>query len=160
MSVWGALAGGVAGTLVMTTALRAASELGLTRIDIPFLLGTAVTGNRVRAKAIGYGLHFLIGIAFALLYYGIFLALGTSSWWLGALFGLVHGLFAGTALVNVLLPLVHPRMATQLTSARDTPLLEPPGFMLMNYGPRTPVATVAVHVVYGAIVGAFVALSG
>ena len=43
MSVWGALAGGFIGTLVLTTALRSANELGLTRIDLPFLLGTAVT---------------------------------------------------------------------------------------------------------------------
>jgi hypothetical protein len=49
MTVWGALAGGFAGTLVMTTLLRAASELGLTRIDIPFLLGTAVSVDRTRA---------------------------------------------------------------------------------------------------------------
>lgn len=160
MTVWGALAGGVAGTLVMTTGLRAASEVGLTRIDIPFLLGTAVSGNRVRAKAIGYGLHFVMGTVFALAYYGLFLVLGSSSWWLGAIFGLVHGLFAGTALVNVLLPLVHPRMATPLASARDTPLLEPPGFLLANYGPRTPPATLLAHVVYGTIVGLFVSLSG
>ena len=51
MSVWGALAGGFVGTLVLTTALRAANELGFTRVDLPFLLGTAVTGDRGRAKA-------------------------------------------------------------------------------------------------------------
>jgi len=39
MSVWGAIAGGFVGTLVLTTVLRAATELGLTRIDLPFLLG-------------------------------------------------------------------------------------------------------------------------
>ena len=53
MSVWGALAGGFAGTLVLTTILRGASELGLTRMDLPFLLGTAFTANRPRAKALG-----------------------------------------------------------------------------------------------------------
>ena len=45
MNVWGALVGGVVGTLVLTSSLRAASELGLTRMDLPFLLGTAVTGT-------------------------------------------------------------------------------------------------------------------
>ena len=54
MSIWGALAGGFAGTLVLTTVLRAASEARLTRIDLPFLLGTAVTANRGRAKVVGY----------------------------------------------------------------------------------------------------------
>ena len=49
MSIWGALAGGFIGTLVLTTALRAANELGLTRVDLPFLLGTAVH-RRPRAR--------------------------------------------------------------------------------------------------------------
>jgi hypothetical protein len=40
--IWGAIVGGLAGTIVLTTILRGASELGLTRMDIPFLLGTAV----------------------------------------------------------------------------------------------------------------------
>jgi hypothetical protein len=47
------MGGGFIGTLVLTTWLRAASELRLTRIDLPFLLGTAVTADRLRAKALG-----------------------------------------------------------------------------------------------------------
>ena len=92
-------------------------------------------------------------------YFGIFAAIGHSGWWLGAVFGLVHGLFAGTALVNVLLPVIHPRMGTPLSSAADRPLLEPPGFMMLNYGRRTPLATIAAHIAYGAIVGGFVSLA-
>ena len=157
--IWGALAGGVAGTLVLTTLLRAASELGLTRMDIPFLLGTAISANRVRAKAIGYGLHFVFGLLFALGYYAVFVAIGESGFLLGALFGLVHALFAGSALVNVLLPVVHPRMGTGFTAAGSAPLLEPPGFLLLNYGRQTPLVTIIAHIAYGAIVGGFVSLA-
>jgi hypothetical protein len=160
MTVWGALAGGFVGTLILTTLLQAASAFGLTRIDLPFLLGTAFTGDRVRAKALGYALHFSIGLAFALLYLAIFAAIGHSGWWLGAIFGLVHGLFAATALVSTLLPLVHPRMATPLSAAGTSARLEPPGFLMLNYGARTPLVTVAGHIAYGAIVGGFVSLSG
>jgi hypothetical protein len=159
MSLWGALAGGFVGTLVLTTTLRAASEAGLTRIDIPFLLGTVVTTDRVRAKALGYVFHFAFGLLFALGYYALFVAVGRSGWLLGAGFGLIHGLFAGTALVNVLLPVVHPRMGTPFTAAGSAPLLEPPGFLLMNYGRRTPIVSLAAHIVYGAIVGGFTALA-
>ena len=159
MSVWGALAGGLIGTVVLTTALRAASELGWTRMDIPFLLGAAFSTNRLRAKAIGYALHFAFGLLFALAYFAIFLAIDRSGWWLGAVFGLGHALFAGSALVNVLLPLVHPRMANPLTAAGSTPLLEAPGFLLTNYGRSTPVVTVLAHIAYGAIVGGFTSLS-
>lgn len=160
MSIWGALAGGFAGTLVLTTILRGASELRLTRMDIPFLLGTAFTANRLRAKALGYALHFVAGLFFALVYYAIFVAINQSGWWLGALFGLVHSLFAATALVNILLPLVHPRMGSPFTGAPSTVLLEQPGFLMLNYGSRTPLVNVVAHVAYGALVGGFTHLAG
>ena len=159
MNVWGALVGGVVGTLVLTSSLRAASEFGLTRMDLPFLLGTAVTGNRVRAKAVGYGMHFGFGLLFALAYWVVFRVLDESGWLVGAALGLLHGVFAATALVNVLLPLVHPRMATPLTAAGQSPLLEPPGFLMLNYGRSTPAVTIAGHVAYGAIVGGFVSVA-
>ncbi len=159
MSFWGAMAGGFVGTLVLTTFLRAGSELGLTRMDLPFLLGTAFSADRTRAKAIGYGLHFVAGQAFAAMYYAVFVAIDQSSWWLGGVFGLVHGLFAGTALVSTLLPLIHPRMGSAQSAANSSPLLEPPGFMMLNYGNTTPGLTAITHVIYGAIVGGFVSLS-
>ena len=159
MTIWGALAGGFVGTLVLTTGLRAATELRLTRTDLPFLLGTALSEDRIRARAVGYALHLIFGLAFAALYYALFRALGEANAWLGALFGLVHALVAGSVLVNVLLPLVHPRMATIFTDASSAPLLEPPGFLLLNYGTRTPLVMMVVHVAYGSIVGAFTAAS-
>ena len=160
MSIWGAIAGGFAGTLVLTTALRAGNELHLTRIDLPFLLGTAFTSDRTRAKALGYVLHFLVGLAFALIYYAIFSAIGRSGWGLGAAFGLLHGLFSGTALVGILLPLVHPRMGTPFTAAPRVALLEPPGFMMLNYGAQTPLVSLLAHIAYGTLVGGFVSLAG
>jgi len=66
------------GTLVLTSALRVASELRLTRVDLPFLLGTIVTADRLHANAIGYLLHFLAGFVFALIYYAVFTAIGRS----------------------------------------------------------------------------------
>jgi hypothetical protein len=157
--IWGAVVGGIAGTLVLTTALRAASEFRLTRVDLPFLLGTAFTESRRHAKALGYVLHFAFGVVFALGYYGIFRTIDADGWWLGAVFGLAHGLFAATALVNVLLPAVHPRMATPLTAAGATPVIEPPGFLMLNYGRSTPLVTLVSHAAYGTIVGGFVSLA-
>jgi hypothetical protein len=153
--IWGAIVGGLLGTVVLTTALRAASELGLTRIDLPFLLGTAVSEDRIRAKLVGYALHFVFGVLFALGYYAVFAVIDRSGIVLGALLGLTHALFAGTALVNILLPAVHPRMGTGFDAAGSAPLLEPPGFMLVNYGRETPVAMIVSHIAYGAIVGGF-----
>ena len=158
MSFWGAMAGGFIGTLVLTTLLRAASELRLTRIDLPFLLGTIVTADRLRAKALGYLFHFFFGFFFALGYYAVFRALGRAGWLLGATLALVHGVFTGSALVNILLPVVHPRMGTPLSSIESETLLEPPGFMMLNYGRGSPLASIVAHLAYGALIGGFAAL--
>lgn len=159
MSVLGAALGGLVGTFVLTTILRAGTEFGLTRVDLPFLLGTVVTSDRSRAKAIGYVAHFGFGLLFSMGYAVVFAVLDTSGWLLGAGLGLVHGLFSGTALVNVLLPVVHPRMGKPWTDARSAPLIEAPGFMMLNYGVGTPVISTIAHVVYGAIVGGFASLA-
>ncbi len=154
MSVfWSAFGGGFVGTVVMTTMLRAAAELGFTRMDLAFLLGTAVTDNRRKAKALGYAFHFVIGVGFALLYGAFFAAIGWSSWWLGAAIAVLQAFFTATVLVNVLLPVVHPRMGTPETAASEIALIEPPGFLMLNYGRNTFVITLVAHVAYGAIVG-------
>jgi hypothetical protein len=157
MMALGALAGGLVGTAVLTSGLRLGQELGVTRMDIAFLLGTAFTGRRDRAQALGYLLHGASGLVFSLLYAFIFWATGRSGWLFGAVLGVVHAAFAGGVLLNVLLPAVHPRMGTPWTDVEDAPLLEAPGFLLFNYGRDTLLLTLALHVVFGAIVGAFAA---
>lgn len=160
MSLAGTLAGGLLGTFVLTTVLRTASELGFTRVDLPFLLGTAVTADRSRAKVLGYLAHFGFGLLFASGYHVIFLAIDSSGWLLGAGLGLLHGLVAGTALVNVLLPVVHPRMGKPWTDAGSSPFVESPGFLMLNYGRGTPIVSTIAHVIYGAIVGGFTSWGG
>ena len=50
-----------------------------------------------------------------------------------------------------------PRMGTPWSDAEETPLLEPPGFLLRNYGDQTAFGTLLAHLAYGAIVGGFAA---
>ena len=157
MTVWGALAGGFVGTIVLTSGLRVAQELGWTRMDIPLLLGTVFTDDRDRATVIGVAVHFLNGLLFALGYYAIFKAVDQAGWLFGAALGVVHAALAGGVLVTLLLPAVHPRMGTPWSDAEETPLLEPPGFLLVNYGRRTALWTLIGHVAFGAIVGGFAA---
>ncbi len=157
MTLWGALAGGFVGTIVLTSGLRVAQELGWTRMDIPLLLGTVFTDDRDRATVIGVAVHFLNGLLFALGYYAIFSAVDQAGWLFGAALGVVHAALAGGVLVTLLLPAVHPRMGTPWSDAEETPLLEPPGFLLVNYGRRTALWTLIGHVAFGAIVGGFAA---
>ncbi len=83
---------------------------------------------------------------------------GADGWLLGAGLGFLHGVFVSTALVNILLPFVHPRMGTSFTATGSSPLLEAPGFLMRNYGGTTPAVSIVAHTVYGAIVGGFVSL--
>jgi uncharacterized membrane protein YagU involved in acid resistance len=125
-------------------------------MDLAFLLGTVFTDDRARAKALGYACHFTLGLVFAFAYLAVFAAAGHSSWWLGAIGGALHALFASTVLVNVLLPVVHPRMGTPHTAADDIALIEAPGFLMLNYGRNTFLLNLIAHIAYGAIVGALV----
>ena len=155
--VWGALAGGAVGGTLVQAGVRLAQELGWTRMDIPFLLGTMFTENRRVAAVAGYFMHLVISLVFALLYAAVFLATGLTTWWFGLALGVVQAAFIGGAMANLLLPAVHPRMGTPWTDAEETPLLEPPGYLLFNYGRSTMLISLVLQLAFGAIVGAFAA---
>jgi len=145
---------GFAGTVVLTTLLAGSQALRLTRINIPFMLGTMVTPDRDRAKVVGFGMHLVNGWLFATIYAVAFQSWRRATWWLGALIGLVHALFVLTV-GRPMLPGLHPRMASEQRGPTPTQQLEPPGFLALNYGRRTPLSVVVAHLVYGGILGAF-----
>ena len=152
---WGGwLIWGFASTVVLTSLMAAGQGLGLTRISLPYMLGTMLTPNRDRAKVIGFGVHVANGWLFSLLYVLAFHSWGHATWWAGTLIGLVHGGFVLTVGMP-LLPGLHPRMASEKQGPSVTEQLEPPGFLALNYGYQTPTITLASHLVFGAILGAF-----
>jgi len=71
---------GFASTVVLTSILAGSQGIGLTRMNIPYLLGTIFTPNRDRAKFIGFFLHFANGWIFSLIYVAAFQALHRSTW--------------------------------------------------------------------------------
>lgn len=139
-------------TGLLTTILRAAQGLRVTRLDIPFLLGAMLTPDRDRAKLAGFALHFLNGLLFAHLYDAYFRALGQRSWALGAGMGLAHAAFVLVVVVP-LMPTFHPRMASESRGPAATVLLEPPGFLALNYGRHTAAVTFLAHALFGAVLG-------
>ena len=78
---------GFAATAVLTTLMAGSEGLGLTRMNIPHMLGTMFTPNRDRAKVYGASLHFLNGWAFSIVYVAAFHAAHRFTWWFGALLG-------------------------------------------------------------------------
>lgn len=148
-----ALLAGALATTLLTTLLRASVELHFSRMDFPFILGTVLTADRDRAKLAGMGLHFLMGLVFACFYAEFFAEVAPASAWLGAVLGLAHGLFVLVILLP-LMPSVHPRMASSTRGPDPTPMLEPPGFLSLNYGRQTPGIALVAHALYGAVLGA------
>jgi hypothetical protein len=149
----GSLLAGFAGTLVLTSLEAGAQQLNLTRMSVPYLLGTAFTKSRDRAKVVGFFTHLVNGQLFALLYVAIFHALGQGGVLRGAFIGLVHSAVV-LLVVMPLLPSVHPRMASLHQGPTELRQLEPPGPFALHYGVSTPVVVVLSHVVFGALVGA------
>jgi hypothetical protein len=145
---------GFASTVVLTSILAASQGIGITRMNIPYVLGTIFTPNRDQAKFIGFFLHFLNGWLFSLVYVAAFEVTRTSTWWFGALIGLVHATFVLTMALPAL-PALHPRMANEQYGPTVVRQLEPPGFLGMNYGWRTPLSVLLAHVIFGGILGAF-----
>lgn len=157
MNVPSILLWGLIATIVLTTIIVTGQTLGITRIDMPFIIGTMFTPDRDRAKVYGYGFHLFNGLAFAILYAVIFENLHRATWWLGAAAGLLQG-FVVIVILLPLLPALHPRMVSDARGPEPTRLLEPPGFLATNYGRMTPVVTLLAHAIYGLIIGAFYAL--
>lgn len=143
---------GLLATTALTALMIGAQLGGLSRLDLPLILGTLVTPDPDRARAAGFLIHLAVGQGFALGYAGSFVLLGHATWWLGGLLGLLHGLVALTAILPMLAG-VHPRMASNRAGLQSTAVLEPPGLFGLNYGAQTPLVTIAAHLAYGIALG-------
>jgi uncharacterized membrane protein YagU involved in acid resistance len=149
---------GFISTIVLTTLMSGSQGLGMTRMNIPYLLGTLFTPNRDKAKLIGIFFHLINGWLFSLIYVFAFEVMGTAAWWFGGLLGLLQALFV--LIVGIpLLPSIHPRMANEQQGPTVVRQLEPPGFLAMHYGIRTPISVIIAHILFGMILGSFYTLS-
>ncbi|SFH36399.1 hypothetical protein [Pontibacter chinhatensis] len=145
---------GFAATLILTILMAASRPLGLTRMDLPFLLGTFFTPNRNKAPLLGFAVHLVMGWLFAFIYAAAFESSQLSTWWFGMAVGFVHGAFVLTVGLQLLTTL-HPRVANSYQGPTPTRQLEPPGFLALNYGRGTPLVTLLGHLVYGGVLGLF-----
>jgi uncharacterized membrane protein YagU involved in acid resistance len=126
----------------------------LTRMNFPYMLGTIFTPNRDRAKLYGFLVHAALGMLFSLLYVAIFQSLGAAGWWRGMIIGIVHAFFVLMVMAS-LMPGLHPRMANEQHGPEAHNVLEPPGFLALHYGRRTPLAVIVSHAIFGVILGIF-----
>jgi uncharacterized membrane protein YagU involved in acid resistance len=154
MNVSNLILWGFAATIILTTIMAGSKPLNLTRMDLPFMLGSMFTPNRNKAPWIGALIHLLMGWLFAFIYGAAFESSGLTTWWFGLAIGFVHGAFvltAGLSIINFL----HPRMANPFQGPTPTRQLEPPGFLALNYGTGTPAVSLLAHLIYGGVLGLF-----
>jgi hypothetical protein len=149
---WSMMVWGLAATLAMTTILQGAQGMGLSRLSLPLLAGTFFVGDRRWAVIVGFVFYVIGGWLFAFLYFVLFASRGLYTGCFGAIVGILHGLFLLVCGLP-LLPYIHPRMASEYDGVAATRQLEPPGFLGLNYGHRTPLTTLLGQAVYGAVLG-------
>lgn len=146
------LLSGFLATLALSTLLATSQGFGLTRMNLPYLIGTFVTAEREKARFYGFLLHLVNGLIFSILYVLLFQAVHMANWWFGMLLGLAHALFVLSVGMS-LMPGIHPRMASEQHGPNSSRQLEPPGFMAIHYGIQTPVSIFLAHALFGAILG-------
>lgn len=130
--------GGVAFSL-LAAVLRAAEI----RIDLELWLGSVVLAPQAAAWLIGFFAHITLSGFIAILYGRAFVALGRATPLMGLRVALAHIVVSGLWLG--VMPGIHPRIGEEIAA---------PGFFLSAYGIAGVSAFVAVHLVFGAVVGA------
>jgi hypothetical protein len=145
-----AVTAGLAGTAALTLILAWGPTVGAPPLNLPLWDGTFFTLNLGVAVALGYLVHFAIGVALALLYQNwARVRLPGEGWFRGAIFG--------TAVWAVLMVLGLP-LFDWLDPLVSNGLLAAPGLFALGLGATAPAMLLLAHLVYGAIVGALISL--
>ena len=157
-SWWEGLAAGGVATVLMTLLMQMGAALGMTRMDMAVMLGSMVRRDAVSARRLGLAVHFMNGLVFGLIYALVWWALGpaalSDAWWIGLIFGGVHGLVALVAMP--MMSAVHPRVQA-VSAMGDASVgevqLPPFGLGGRGFGAMTPVGILLGHLVFGLVWG-------
>ena len=138
LSALAPLIGGIVGTAAMSVLLLFPRWLGIGKIDVIPAVGALITGKAENALSIGYVVHFVSGIIFAYVYWGLLVLMKIPIvWWAFGMAGFIHGIVV-MLLVCITVMEHHP---------------------IARYherGPMTGLAQLFAHIVYGVVVGLIV----
>jgi hypothetical protein len=79
---------GLVATTAMAAILQLSQGLGLSRMSLTFLMGSAFSGDRSVATILGFVLYIIGGWLFAFLYFLFFTSIGIYTWLVGSILGL------------------------------------------------------------------------
>jgi hypothetical protein len=134
---------GVVAGAALSLMLAIARSLGLPA-NLEVMQGSIVTGSvGPSAYALGLVMHLVISGLIAM-FYAIVFEFGTrrAGVWIGLLLSIVHTLIAGVFMA--IAPMIHPLIPSELSA---------PGAFMANLGAPGVILFIALHLVFGAIVG-------
>ena len=142
MNIVGAIVAGLVGTIVMSMLLLMAPKMGMPKMDIVGMLGAMF--SKESNTALGWVMHLMNGVIFAVVYVALWSAgIGSATWLNGVIFGVVHWLIVG--LMFGMVPMMHVGVKAGTVPA--------PGlYMTANGGMMSFVGGLMGHVVYGLVV--------
>jgi hypothetical protein len=141
MNIIAAVIAGLVGTAVISLLMAAGPKMGLPKMAIWEMLGSMFDprGNNM----LGWGMHFMMGVVFALIYAALWAAgVGGATLLWGALFGAIHFLIAG--LMMGAMPMMHAGIKAGSVEA--------PGVLMLNNGIMGFMGGLIGHIVYGLVV--------
>jgi hypothetical protein len=142
MNVIGAMTAGIFGTLAMTLVMAMAPSMGLPKMDIVGMLGSMFQSDSNRS--LGWGIHLMMGIIFALTYAALWsIGIGSATLLWGLAFGAVHWLGAGMMMGGV--PVMHAGVKAGTVDA-------PGAFMMNTGGLMAFMGGLIGHLVFGLVV--------
>lgn len=122
MNILGAVVAGVVASLVFSMVLAMAPKMGMPKMDIVSLLGSMFGKPN---QALGWMMHLMMGVVFALIYAFLWSAgVSAATWLFGLIFGAVQWLAVGV--VMGMIPMMHVGIKSGAVQA--------PGLWMTNHG--------------------------
>ncbi len=141
MNILAAVISGIIGTLAISMVMALAPKMGMPKMDIVGMLSTMFGKTN---RALGWGMHLMMGVVFGLIYAFLWsVGIGGVSWLSGLVFGAGHWLVVGV--MFALIPLIHAGIKSGAVPA--------PGlWMTKNGGMMAFVGGLLGHMVFGIVV--------
>lgn len=122
MDILSAVISGLVGTIAISAVMAMAPLMGMPKMDIVGMLSTMFGKPN---KVLGWIMHFMMGVVFALIYAFLWsIGIGSAGWLSGLIFGAVHWLVVG--LMMAMIPVMHVGIKNSDVEA--------PGLWMTNQG--------------------------
>ena len=141
MNILAAVVSGIVGTMAISMVMALGPTMGMPKMDIVGMLSTMFGKPN---RTLGWIMHLMMGVIFALIYAFLWsLGIGSASWLVGLLFGIGHWLVVGV--MFALIPMMHAGIKSGE--------VDKPGLWMTNQGGMMAfMGGVMGHMVFGIVV--------